>query len=75
MTKYDIICCVQNYGNKEWNSIATYHIIINKKVEKCFSEKEITCATGQGQPRPFSFKIQKNAIEIVYEMSKTKSLE
>lgn len=55
--------------------MATYHIIINKKVKGRFIEREIVCATGQGQPRPFSFKIQKGAIEIVYEMSKVKSLE
>lgn len=55
--------------------MATYHIIINKKVNRNFIKKEIVCATGQGQPRPFSFKIQKGAVEIEYEMSKVKSLD
>ena len=55
--------------------MATYHIIINKKVNRNFIEKEIVCATAQGQPRPFSFKIQKGAVEIEYEMSKVNSLD
>lgn len=52
-----------------------YRIIINRSVEGSFEKIELDCATGKGAPRPFKFMIQRNAVEIYYEMSKVKPLD
>ena len=55
--------------------MVSYHIIINKAVQGQYETKELMCATGKGRSRLFRFRIQKNAVEVQYEMSKAKTLD